>query len=413
MNILVVDDSPDVLSWLTAVLRLDGWTVFPANDAGAACDLLSSKDIRVVITDWMMPGMDGLSLIENIRNRDSGRYVYTLLMTGRDSEEDCIRGLRSGADDYLVKPVSPGVLKARLKTARRIVEMQQELLDQQLRLRESRRMVTSALAGVRRELDQAASQQREGLPAGLQLPPGVVADWRFRPASSLSGDHLNFFLTGRDHLAFYLLDVSGHGVGAALRSAALSELLRPFSGVMLGLDTEGPHRVLEQLNRHICGSSEEVEYLATIVLGLLDTQSGAVRIAAAGHPSPLLVRTTGEVNAITGAGLPLGVSSEASFETRGDVLEPGDFLLLYSDGALDCRNPKGEPFGGEALLQQARAGARHPPGEVIRLIEGRLDRWRGPQSLEDDVSLLALGRRPQARGSAAVELPSAHYGLQS
>jgi sigma-B regulation protein RsbU (phosphoserine phosphatase) len=279
MDILIVDDAPEELAWLGAVLRADGWGVKTAADAESACRLLEEDDFRVVITDWMMPGMDGLSLIETIRGRGADSYVYTLLMTARDTEEDCIRGLRAGADDFLVKPISTEVLKARLRTARRIIDMQQEMLEQQQRLRESRQMVANAYKGVKRELKQAAHQQRAALPGGLRLPDGVVADWRFRPASGLSGDHLNLFLLGQSQLAFYLFDVSGHGVGAALRSAALGELLQPFSSVMDGLVDRGPHDVLESLNRHICQSGAEVEYLATIVLGLLDTRSGAMHLA--------------------------------------------------------------------------------------------------------------------------------------
>jgi sigma-B regulation protein RsbU (phosphoserine phosphatase) len=318
------------------------------------------------------------------------------MMTGRDREEDCIQGLESGADDYLVKPVAPGVLQARLKTARRIIAMQQELLSQREHLRESKRMVASAFASVKQELRQAASQQIAALPGGLQLSGNVVADWRFRPATSLSGDHLNFFLLSEHKLAFYLLDVSGHGVGAALRSAALGELLRPFSNVMHGLSTEGPHRVLEKLNRHICESSDEVEYLATIVLGLLDTQTGSLQVSSAGHPGPLVMRSGGTIFDMTVSGLPLGVDREAQFDISTGQLTSGDSLLIYSDGLPDCRNESGEMFGNQALHRQVRASAGHAPSVILDGLEARLDLWHGQRSLEDDVSLLVIGLKPEA-----------------
>jgi sigma-B regulation protein RsbU (phosphoserine phosphatase) len=407
MNILVVDDAPEVLAWLAALLRNDGWHVYQAADAATACRLLEAEDIRVVITDWMMPGMDGLSLIDWIRQRGTDPYIYTLLMTSRDREDDCIRGLESGADDYLVKPVTAGVLRARLKTARRITEMQQVLLDQQKRLSESRRMVASAFAGVKHELRQAASQQRAALPGGLQLPDGIRADFRFRPATSLSGDHLDFFLLGKNQLAFYLLDVSGHGVGAALRSAALVELMRPFSSVMHGLATEGPHRVLEALNRHICESSKEVEYLATIVLGLLDTQSGALQICSAGHPSPLAIRARGSINELTTSGLPLGVTPEARYEVCTAQLEPGDSLLLYSDGVPDCLSESGEAIGNVALHRQVRASSGCAPDVILDGLDARLKLWRGQRPLEDDVSLLAIGLQPDESVTVVKDLPAA------
>ena len=396
MKILIVDDAPDVLAWLGALLSRDGWQVFKATGGEAACAILESEDIRIVITDWMMPGMDGLSLIDSIRRKKPEEYVYTMLMTGRDREEDCIKGLASGADDYLVKPVSRGVLAAKLGVAQRILEMQQKLLDQQVRLRESRRMVASAFFNVRKELKSAAELQRAQLPGGLQLPAGVSADWRYQSARSLSGDHLDLFLLGKSKLGFYLMDVSGHGVSAALRSAAISELLRPISSIMRVLDLLGPDHVLQQLNQHLCNSSLEVEYLATLVLGTLNTKTGAMRIASAGHPCPLLLSRNGEVSDIAVTGLPLGVTAEAKYDTFSARLTPGDALLLYSDGLPDCQNPDGEHFGNQALRALAHDCAGLAVPEILDRIESGAERWRTGHPLQDDLTLLCLGLEPSA-----------------
>ena len=159
-KVLVVDDAPDVRAWLRAVLEKADWQVFEAGDGDAARPILEAFDIRVVITDWMMPELDGMGLIEWIRGRRTREYVYTIMMTGRDREADCIAGLSGGADDFISKPASPAVLKARLKVAQRILSIHQELLAQQDQLRRSREMIRRAYRLVREDIEGASAAHR-------------------------------------------------------------------------------------------------------------------------------------------------------------------------------------------------------------------------------------------------------------
>jgi DNA-binding response OmpR family regulator len=93
MKILIVDDAADIRAWLKILLEKAGWEVEQACTGAAACRILESSDIRIVITDWIMPGMDGIQLIDWIRTRHASDYIYTILMTSLDQEEDCVKGL--------------------------------------------------------------------------------------------------------------------------------------------------------------------------------------------------------------------------------------------------------------------------------------------------------------------------------
>jgi len=387
-EILIVEDAPDVLALLRAILSADGWLVRTAKDGEAACKLLQEHDIRLVITDWMMPGMDGLQLIDWIRDR-GGKYIYTIMMTARGSEEDSIHGLECGADDYLVKPVSAGLLRARLDVARRILKMQLKLISKQEKLKQAHRQLALAYRSTQTELHSAVLQQFASLPSDVDLPPGVTTDWRFQPATNLSGDHLQFYMSG-EQLVFYLLDVSGHGLTAALRSAALAELMHPSTWIMAELE-HGPHRVLERLNRHICATNTEVEHLATLVLGMLDTRSGRICISSAGHPRPMVIGSHNTTRDIGDFGLPLGVMPEARYATHETRLESGQSLLLYSDGITDCANKEGEAFGYDRLAALLRELAASGPTNVASAIEERLDQWRGTVPHQDDSTLLTIG----------------------
>jgi len=390
MRILIVDDAPDTRAWLRALLVKAGWEVLQAADGLAACKYLESMDIRIVITDWMMPGMDGLSLIEWIRARKTHSYVYTILLTGREEQRDCVQGLLAGADDYLTKPVASIILRTRLSVAKRILKMEEELLLQQTRLRESRDLVTRAFAGVREDIKNAAVYQKSRLPMNGLLSQSISTAWCYRPAMGVSGDYLDIFQISDERLVFYLLDVSGHGVTAALRCSAIYQLLRPISRMMVGLCEFGPGLVLERLNRQICEGNQDLDYFATLVMGDIDVTSGVIRLASAGHPPPLLLRQGSDAVEIKGGGVPLGIESTTRYRHKEIHLQPTDSLLLFSDGLLDCEDTSGHPFGmGEVRKRVGNHWHLDLP-ELLSQIEDGVDHWRAGRPLADDLSVLLL-----------------------
>jgi sigma-B regulation protein RsbU (phosphoserine phosphatase) len=390
MKILIVDDAADIRAWLKILLEKAGWEVEQASSGASACRILETSEIRIVITDWIMPGMDGIRLIDWIRTRQAKDYIYTILMTSLDQEEDCVKGLSCGADDFLTKPASPSVLYARLSVAMRILSIQQDLLAQQEQLRESRDLVTRAYALVQEDLKGASAAQRSLLPVSGQLSNAVETAWFYQPAMGVSGDCLDIFTVGEGKLVFYLLDVSGHGITAALRSAAISQLMRPISGLMDGIDTKGPAHVMERLNRHLCEGNPEMDYMATIVLGEFDAAKGILRLASAGHPPPLVLAGDRHARSIDGGGIPLGIDAEAKYSDVDTVLKPGEMVLLYSDGLLECENGQGQQLGLNTLMRNVEMDANLAPAEMLASLETCLGKWRAGRALADDASALAL-----------------------
>jgi sigma-B regulation protein RsbU (phosphoserine phosphatase) len=395
MRVLVVDDAADTRTLMRVLLEKNGWHVTEAEDGRAACQCLEDVDIQIVITDWMMPGMDGLSLIEWIRTQDKSKYIYTILMTSRDQQRDCVEGFSVGADDYITKPVAPEILYARLGVAKRILNIQEELKTQQLHLRESRDLVTRAYDTVKEDLENAAAVQKSQLPTNGLLSHAISSAWCYRPAMGISGDYLDIFQVGEDRLFFYLLDVSGHGVTAALRSSAISQLLRPISGMMDGLDEYGPAYIISRLNRHLCEANQDLEYFATLIVGDIDAATGLLRLSSAGHPPPLLLRQGSKVSDIQVGGLPIGIDAEAIYEHEEIWLQQDDSLLMYSDGLLDCEDPHGRHYGIASTRNLAEANTGCDLVELLALLEKNLDEWRCGKPLSDDLSLLLLRFNPE------------------
>ncbi len=126
-SILIVEDNPVSLKMLQMMIRIAGYEVVPAQNGLQALNLLKERFFPIVITDWVMPGLDGLELCRRIRKMNSSGYIYIIIFTCKDAKGDIVSGLEAGADEYLTKPVNPDELIARLKTARRILELESSL----------------------------------------------------------------------------------------------------------------------------------------------------------------------------------------------------------------------------------------------------------------------------------------------
>lgn len=129
LEILVVEDSPTQALQLQFLLESEGYEVSVAKNGREGLDLLAERPFSIVITDWVMPEMDGVELCRAIRDRAGKDYVYLFLVTAKSSKEEIVSGLEGGADDYLVKPIEPAELVARLTTARRVLDLEQTLKE--------------------------------------------------------------------------------------------------------------------------------------------------------------------------------------------------------------------------------------------------------------------------------------------
>jgi len=127
MNILIADDDPVTLKLLSACIGAWGHTIHQAVDGQSAWDTIGSTPIDIVVSDWVMPGLDGLELCRRIRDRHESGYIYLILISAQDSQADIIHGLESGVDDYITKPIDMDALHARIEIGVRIVNLERTL----------------------------------------------------------------------------------------------------------------------------------------------------------------------------------------------------------------------------------------------------------------------------------------------
>ncbi len=131
MNVVVVDDDPVVRLVLAKAVASLGHVSMTAENGEAALHIVETKNVDVVVSDWMMPGLNGLELCQRVRARDSVEYVYFMLVTALDDSEHALAGIAAGVDDCLVKPVRPFDLKLRLMVAERVTDLHRRLAERQ------------------------------------------------------------------------------------------------------------------------------------------------------------------------------------------------------------------------------------------------------------------------------------------
>jgi serine phosphatase RsbU (regulator of sigma subunit) len=217
------------------------------------------------------------------------------------------------------------------------------------------------------------------------------------PCLSVGGDYFDVFPLGENRTAFLLADVSGKGLGAALVTTMLQGVL---SGMTLGTD---PARLFNHLNRFLCDHVEIGRY-ATMFFGILD-EMGTLEYINAGHPSPILIRQNGSAEeAFTEGSFPVGLVPEAEYCTATVKLEPGDTLVLFSDGVTEAMDPKEEFFGIPRLVQLLTGHNDTPLDEMQKLLLEAVENFSRGASQADDLTLLLVRYRAAAT-STETEFP--------
>lgn len=266
-------------------------------------------------------------------------------------------------------------------------------------LKRTSRQLQAANERMHRDLDAAVRVQQALLPPRHIEIPGLDFAWRYRPCEGLAGDALDVFRLDEKQVGFYVFDVSGHGVASALLATAVNRVLNPTvtatSLVKRSMGPNGkyavasPSEVATELNRMFRWDSRTAQFF-TIFYATLNRLTGQCCYVCAGHPGMIHLPASGDPVIHQTPGLPIGVT-DAPYGEGMFVLEPGDRLLLYSDGVTETMNAEGELFGRRRLLDLVGADRSGDVQDLLDAILGAVDAWRGSGEPKDDLSLLACG----------------------
>lgn len=388
MRILVADDDATQRFYISALLRKLGHEPVEAADGEEALRMLASSEAQILVCDLDMPVMDGLELTRRIRERRGGHYVHVVMVTGRDREDDRRRALDVGVDDFISKPFEASMLRVRISAAVRLVEHERQL-------NEKNRILREAHEQIRADLEAAALAQRRMLPLGSSVLGRCAFSASFVPSAFVSGDMFGYFELGQGRIGFYAIDVAGHGVQAALTSVAFGHLVTAeyFASKAIGPNGRAnPAALAASLNRRFFKADSD-EYL-TLFAAVLDEETGDLSYCLAGYPPPLLVGGASGPRRLGDGGYPVGLLAQAVYSNSHARVEPGDRIVLFSDGATEAEDPEGTAFGDTRLSHLIENEAAQDASRLPRRVTEELMRWRQGHSLADDLTVLVMERRP-------------------
>ncbi|WP_152618457.1 PP2C family protein-serine/threonine phosphatase [Leisingera sp. ANG-Vp] len=395
-RVLVVDDSRLQRRILVASLKKWGFEVVEAESGEAAMEICQAETPDLILSDWMMPGMNGLEFCRAFRNRSSEDYAYFILLTSKSEKNEVAEGLDAGADDFLTKPVSSDELRARISAGERILRMQRELSEKNRIVSETLGELQRVYDAIDKDLIQARKIQESLVPELSKDFGSSTVSLLLKPCGHIGGDLVGMFSPGVNRIGFYSIDVSGHGITSAMMTARLGGYLSSnYFDQNVGMEKRfnrfyalrQPEEVASLLNARLIADTGIEEYF-TMAYCIADLRSGVVKMVQAGHPHPLLLRQNGELEFIGKGGVPVGLVPDIGYSQEEFTMEKGDRLLLFSDGFTEARLEDGSMLEPEGLLELVGKCSSDQSGkEFLDDLYWHLTQVMSKEhGLEDDVS---------------------------
>jgi sigma-B regulation protein RsbU (phosphoserine phosphatase) len=387
MDILIVGKDPSSLSALDSDLKQLSHTVFVADGEEKALRILRNrKDLRMVFIDSSLGEDRGVSFCKKAKAASSQRYIYVVIVCEPHEKEEVSRCLDLGGDDCLSRPFTASTLQVRLKTGERIIHLNERLRD--------------AHEVMQIDLVSGREAQESMIPVSFPDIPGMEIAARFIPSAFVSGDIYNIFRLDERHVGLYSVDVSGHGVAAALFSVGISQKLnshlQPSSVLKEPISTAPFYRI--NMPDHVLSLLDEDDMLGkygrffTMVYCVIDLVEKRLHFCRAGHNRPLLIRADGSSRYLNGGGPPIGLGlSRSHKELQSLSLEEGDAFILFSDGINEAFSQGGESGYGLDRIKDLLTARRNKglSASFDSLLED-LKTFHGSEDFNDDISIIGF-----------------------
>ena len=367
-DVVLIEQDPLTRRRIKHDLAKVGCSVDLAKGFERADHLLSKSIPALILLDWDLENSD--RYLTQLRQSPQFETTFIACLGNRTQVMDRVAALEMGADDFLSKPIVEAELLAKVKAGLRSHAIHQELLQKNHTLET--------------ELEEAVSFMRAKLPLPMAGP--IAIDFRFIPSQHLGGDCFDYFWLSDHKLAIYLLDVSGHGMGATLMAIGILDQLRQHAD---DIHLDAPDEVLTHLNRQVQMSEQNSKYL-TIWYGVYDLQEQTLTFASAGHPPAFLMQEhrPSEGQLLKTPGLPIGLFEESHYHSAQVQLHEDMTLYLFSDGVYEFPDANGEIWGINAfqsLVQQAQQ-----QGLALDSLVQNLKTNCSERKFIDDLSLLKV-----------------------
>ncbi len=359
-KILLIDDDPAIRKFMLRALQLVGYRVFDAENGNQGLEQLRRVKPDLVILDMNMPGMNGLEFLKIMRN-DNYTTTPVLLLSGTTDMDLITRSYDLGVYDFIKKPEHTEVMLKRVENGLKIGEM----------------LAFNDL--IRLELNMARKLQTYLFPPREIHGKGFALHGWSRPMADIGGDLYDWVHFRDERIIFFVADVSGHSISAALFTSIVKMIFRNAIKY-----TVEPDEIMTVMNREL-SAHIPTESFVTMFCGILEPESRVLHYTNGGHPKPFIV-TNNEKKILEGNNSFLGPIPSASFDGYKHTLEEGDRLVIFTDGILDRINLQNSQEARKELEAMITSGE-----SAERIIE-RVDEYvqNEPEKIIDDCTLMLI-----------------------
>jgi serine phosphatase RsbU (regulator of sigma subunit) len=415
-HLLVVDDNVDRRAGLIEQLQGQGYLVATADSGRQAMEMMGIQLFDLVLLDAGMAKMSGVQVLEQMKADSSLLHIPVIMMAGPDQTVELERAIGMGANgggvDYVFVPFSPVLLMARIEAQlKRLPDYEQEYLK-------------NVLKNAKYERDLQIGRQIQGdfLPETLPEPDGWEIAAYFHPAREVAGDFYDSFMLAQNRrVGIVVADVCDKGVGAALFMALIRSLIRAFAQQHLAMrwmdflgdsvlgdpDTTAASRrralpstgtsslknAVVLTNNYIATVHSQSNMFATAFFGVLDQANGSFAYVNGGHNPPIFFGSDGIKARLKPTGPAVGIMPDVDYDIGQIQFEPGDVLLVFTDGVTDARNPQGELFTEKRLLPLVQDPVSSA-SELLDRIVSSLREHIATADQFDDITMMAVRRKP-------------------
>lgn len=378
IKILAVDDNIVNLKVLSQYLLKQNYDVVTAESGEEAIETFASEAPDIILMDIMMGGMSGLEATANIKARsvENDVWVPVIFMSALASEEDKIKGLDIGGDDYITKPIEFNILGAKLKALRRIAEVQKKLADAMIELEHYKE--------AEEQEQMMAYDLMESLFDTGQLAGHDFHIWHI-PATRFSGDLIVAEKYMDNRLYLLHADSTGHGLTAALPLLPVSQTFYQMAkdGYSIG-------KIARNMNKQLKAIMPINRFVAVSIM-LIDFSSNVIEVWNGGNPAVFVINENKEiVKKFNSEHLALGIIPDASFDEKTEFVScnGNNAVVLYSDGLIEAENANGVEFNESMLTETFKhnTDAAKLRNDIVEAVTTHLD----GEDAHDDMSLVVL-----------------------
>lgn len=370
-KILVIDDSKLNRAVIKKTLSQLNMEIDEASDGMEGLEKFKSNEFDLVLVDIIMPNLDGFGFLARFKELPGEDYTPVILMTGSDDLNSKIKGLQIGADDFLLKPLNEKELVARVLSLLRLKKVNSELLEKNLQ--------------IRKEMEAAKRVQEFIIPKDFSSFTYPKISGRYLPIEDIGGDYFDCYILPDDKYGFLIADVTGHGIPAAL-VMTMSKMI--FS--IYAPRYSGTRDFFELINSKIRNILLDTQYISAFYT-IYDDETKTLHYTNAGHTRSLYYRSSKDaVVGLDTEGYFIGIYDEKQYQEKSLSVEPGDRLIMYTDGITELTNNRGDYFGENNLARVIKKNNMLKGNEFCDELINELRTFTSLEKRKDDIAFLNI-----------------------